>query len=340
MCPLLWRPHAIGGFPTQSSLTVRVEARVAPRVDRVDLHVETDNPARDHRVRLLFPTGAPVESFLAATTFDVATRTNVPPPATGWWHVPPDTFPHQGWVSANGLTVGAPGLPEAEVTEEGVIAVTLLRAVGWLSHLELRRRPIPAGPTLVAPDAQCPDGIGADLTIRARPRRTPRPRSDRGEGGRRRARASSRPGRDRAIAPRRNRAGAPRTGVRCPLRAEARRGRRRDDPSTPQSHRRRSRCHGRPRSALRAGFGSSRRDPRRPVVRTARVAALDHHRPSRAPDRATTAGGLRGASSGHLAGRDVQDVRGDPERRGVRAPTCRIAGPAVRSHLNHCRPLG
>lgn len=147
-------------------VTVRVEARVAPRVDRVDLHVETDNPARDHRVRLLFPSGAPVESFLAAATFDVATRTNVAPPATGWWHVPPDGFPHQGWVSANGLTVGAPGLPEAEVTEDGVIAVTLLRAVGWLSHLELRRRPIPAGPTLVAPDAQCPDGIGADLTIR------------------------------------------------------------------------------------------------------------------------------------------------------------------------------
>ncbi|MGA8724290.1 MAG: glycosyl hydrolase-related protein [Acidimicrobiales bacterium] len=150
-------------------LTVRVEARVAPSVDRIDLHVETDNPARDHRMRLLFPTGAPIESFLAATTFDVATRTNVPPPATGWWHPPPDAFPHQGWVSANGLTVGAPGLPEAEVTEEGVIAVTLLRAVGWLSHLELRRRPIPAGPTLVAPDAQCPDGMKADLTIRLDP---------------------------------------------------------------------------------------------------------------------------------------------------------------------------
>jgi hypothetical protein len=147
-------------------LTVRLEARVVPGVDRVDLHVEMDNPARDHRLRLLFPTDGPVESFLASTTFDVARRTNAEPVATGWWHVPPDTFPHQGWVSANGLTVAAPGLPEAEVTEEGVIAVTLLRAVGWLSHLELRRRPIPAGPTLVAPEAQCPSGIAADLTIR------------------------------------------------------------------------------------------------------------------------------------------------------------------------------
>jgi hypothetical protein len=156
-------------------LTVRLEARVAPKIDRVDLHVETDNPARDHRLRLLFPTGAPVGSFLAATTFDVATRTEVPPPATGWWHVPPDTFPHQGWVSANGLSVAAPGLPEAMVTPEGVIAITLLRAVGWLSHLELGRRPIPAGPTLVVPDAQCSDGISADLSLRVIAGRVPDP---------------------------------------------------------------------------------------------------------------------------------------------------------------------
>ena len=152
--------------PETVPLAVRLEARVAPGVDRADLHVEMDNPARDHRVRLLFPTGTPAQEFLAATTFDVATRTNVAPPATGWWHPPPETFPHQGWVSANGLTVGAPGLPEAEVTADGVIAVTLLRAVGWLSHLELRRRRIPAGPTLVAPEAQCPEGIAADLTLR------------------------------------------------------------------------------------------------------------------------------------------------------------------------------
>ncbi len=230
-------------------LTVRVEARVAPSVDRIDLHVETDNPARDHRMRLLFPTGAPVESFLAATTFDVATRTNVPPPATGWWHAPPDAFPHQGWVSANGLTVGAPGLPEAEVTEEGVIAVTLLRAVGWLSHLELRRRPIPAGPTLVAPDAQCPDGIKADLTIRLDPDGLHDPgataaRAVADELGLRAVPAGTDP-----LLPVGTELVHRRTGVGCPFRAEARRGRRRDDPSTPQSHRRRSRCHGPSRSA-------------------------------------------------------------------------------------------
>src|SRR5262249_30553707 len=47
---------------SDETVAVRVvtEARVAPGVERVDLHVETTNPARDHRLRLRFPTGAPV----------------------------------------------------------------------------------------------------------------------------------------------------------------------------------------------------------------------------------------------------------------------------------------
>ncbi|HEY3723224.1 MAG TPA: glycosyl hydrolase-related protein [Acidimicrobiia bacterium] len=152
---------------TDGTVTVRVrtEARVAPGVERVDVHVEVTNPARDHRLRLRFPTGAPVRTFRAATTFDTAARTTDPVDDAGWEHPAPSTFPQQGWIAANGLRVGAPGLPEAEVTPDGVIAVTLLRAVGWLARLDLVSRPIPAGPGLEAPGAQCPEGIHADLTL-------------------------------------------------------------------------------------------------------------------------------------------------------------------------------
>lgn len=154
---------------TPVELTLRTEARVAPGLGRVDLEVSVDNPARDHRLRLLFPTGAPVEQFHAATTFGVARRSTAPVPHHRWWHPPTSTFPQQGWVAANGVTIAAPGLPEAEVTADGVIAITLLRAVGWLSHNELRSRPIAAGPTLITPEAQCTDGITASLTVRIDP---------------------------------------------------------------------------------------------------------------------------------------------------------------------------
>lgn len=146
-------------------LLVECEARLVPGTKRVDLRVRLDNQASDHRLRLLFPTGAPVDEFLASTTFDVARRTTRARDATRWVHPAPTTFPQQGFVSANGLTVAAPGLPEAEVTADGVIAVTLLRAVGWLARMDLKTRPQPAGPALPTAGAQCLQTIDANLSL-------------------------------------------------------------------------------------------------------------------------------------------------------------------------------
>ena len=109
-------------------LALDVRARLVPGTDRVDLEVSIDNTAEDHRLRLLFPT--PGGDAMAATTFDAAVRRPDLPDATGWIHPPPPTFPHQGWVARGGLTIGAAGLPEAEVRADGVVALTLVRAVG------------------------------------------------------------------------------------------------------------------------------------------------------------------------------------------------------------------
>jgi hypothetical protein len=146
-------------------LEICTEARLVPGTGRVDLQVRLANTARDHRLRLLFPTGTPVDAFHAATTFDVARRDTAVRDGSRWVHPPPATFAHQGFVSANGLTVAAPGLPEAEVTPEGVIAVTLVRAVGWLARMDLATRPQPAGPLMPAPGAQCLGTIEAGLSL-------------------------------------------------------------------------------------------------------------------------------------------------------------------------------
>ncbi len=151
----------------RSRMALRVEARLADGVPRVDMRLELENRARDHRLRLLFPTGAPLESFEAATTFDVARRRAGPVRASGWQHPPPTTFPHQGFIAAGGLMVGAPGLPEAEVRPDGVIALTLVRSVGWLARHDLRSRPLPAGPMIPVPGAQCLGRLEARLVLAA-----------------------------------------------------------------------------------------------------------------------------------------------------------------------------
>ncbi|MGH7789875.1 MAG: hypothetical protein ACRERC_23610, partial [Candidatus Binatia bacterium] len=148
-------------------LRLTVEARLAAGVPRVDLAVRVDNPARDHRLRLCFPTGRPAATYRAATTFDAAERSTAARADAGWMHRAPTTFAHQGWVSANGLTVLAPGLPEAEVTPDGTIAITLLRAVGWLARYDLRSRPGPAGPPIETPGAQLLGAYTAHLALLA-----------------------------------------------------------------------------------------------------------------------------------------------------------------------------
>jgi hypothetical protein len=144
---------------------LRVEARVAEGVSRIDLRVRIENHAEDHRLRLLFPTGSETAEFRAATTFDTVVRSTARVDASGWVHGAPATFPHQGAVSLNGLTVVAPGLPEAEVGPDGTLAITLLRAVGWLSRADLRSRPGLAGPLIPAPGAQCLAPFDARISL-------------------------------------------------------------------------------------------------------------------------------------------------------------------------------
>jgi alpha-mannosidase len=143
--------------------------RVAPGIDRVDIELRVENSAEDHRLRMLFPVGSCVERFEAATTFDVAERTPGPCTDSGWIQTAPATFPHQGFVHAGGLTVVAPGLPEAEVTREDParIAITLLRCIGSLSRPDLKSRPGPAGPGTDTPGAQCPGSLEARLSLLA-----------------------------------------------------------------------------------------------------------------------------------------------------------------------------
>jgi hypothetical protein len=175
------------------TVPIAIEATLDAGSSRVAFSVTVDNRASDHRLRLLFPTGAAsVESARADTAFDVITRqARIPVPSEIRNESPVSSMPMISMVDAGdgatGATVIGRGLMEYEIVGDttcnaepaepaektGVqtavsassaltvvagpaIAMTLIRAVGDLSRNDLATRPSGhAGPPVATPAAQC-----------------------------------------------------------------------------------------------------------------------------------------------------------------------------------------
>ena len=143
-------------------LRARVELALDAFEEHLALAVEFDERARDHRLRLCVASGVRSDAWYADGHWHVVRRPVTPPAGEGWYQRPLPTG-HQRRFSAvtdgrHGLAVLARGLPEVEPvpTDDGVeLAVTLLRAVGWLSRDDLIARPQGAGPAMPTPEAQC-----------------------------------------------------------------------------------------------------------------------------------------------------------------------------------------
>ncbi|WP_379164092.1 alpha-mannosidase [Paenibacillus sp. sgz5001063] len=123
----------------RSSETVTLELRTVISLEREaeGLHIEStiNNTAKDHRVRMLFPTDIHTPVHHADSMFEIARRDNEPAEE---WQNPSNTQHQQSFVDVSGteigLTVANLGLNEYEVLRDGrnTIAVTLLRSVGEL----------------------------------------------------------------------------------------------------------------------------------------------------------------------------------------------------------------
>ena len=128
-----------------------LELRPAERFVRV--RVELDHHVRDHRLRAHFPLPAPVTGSDAECAFTVVHRGLTAEGGPSEFGLP--TFVSRRFVDCSdgetGLALLHDGLLEYEVvTDDGgagtEVALTLLRAVGYLSRSELSLRPNPAGP--------------------------------------------------------------------------------------------------------------------------------------------------------------------------------------------------
>ena len=134
---------------------VHTRVRLAASSARLEFTTTVDNRVRDHRLRVHFPTPQPPTTVRAEGHFAVVRRTPRPVWNGAWVEPPHDTNHTLGAVATGGLALYATGLPEYEVTEDGALALTLLRCVGWLSRGDLSTRRGHAGPELPVPGAQC-----------------------------------------------------------------------------------------------------------------------------------------------------------------------------------------
>jgi alpha-mannosidase len=88
-------------------------------------------------------------------------QSSVPGKPPGWFEDSTTTHAQQTFVDVTdghaGLMVASRGLPEYEVLQnrDRTIAITLLRAIGWLSRDDLTTRRGKAGPLLSTPGSQC-----------------------------------------------------------------------------------------------------------------------------------------------------------------------------------------
>jgi alpha-mannosidase len=148
----------------QRFVTIPIESlvRVTAGSKRVDITTTVDNRAKDHRLRVIFPSGIKATHSHADNKFDVISRRiRIEKKTRDYLEEPAATYPQDNFVDVTdgikGLAIISKGLPEFEVKDQPLhpVALTLLRCVGYLSRGDLLTRRNNAGPVLETPDAQC-----------------------------------------------------------------------------------------------------------------------------------------------------------------------------------------
>ncbi|MDR6550746.1 alpha-mannosidase [Paenibacillus qinlingensis] len=146
---LVYYPHRKAQRSTRMiPMRIRTVVSLSRSGQGVEIESSFNNQAKDHRLRMLFPTDLTAQTHHVDSMFEVVKRDNTP---ASEWENPSNTQHQQAFVDVSetgtGLVVANLGLNEYEVLRDGrnTIAVTLLRAVGELGDWGL----------FPTPEAQC-----------------------------------------------------------------------------------------------------------------------------------------------------------------------------------------
>jgi membrane-associated phospholipid phosphatase len=158
--PARLRDDRLARSPELVDCPVRVEISLDAGERRVDVRLHVDNRASDQRLRALCETGTRALTHHTGAAFAFLERSNRLEVRKRWIEPPTSEACLHDFVAvkgaAKGLAVGVDGLREYSVLPDGgTIAITLLRAVGFLSRGDLPERRGHAGPELATPSAQC-----------------------------------------------------------------------------------------------------------------------------------------------------------------------------------------
>ena len=114
---------------------IKTIVRLEKNSGQIKFNTSFDNQMKDHRLRVLFPSGLETSTHFAESIFEVVERPNHVNEAT--WENPTNPQHQQAFVNVHdeqlGMTVANFGLNEYEVLpQDSTIALTILRAVGEL----------------------------------------------------------------------------------------------------------------------------------------------------------------------------------------------------------------
>lgn len=160
-----------GTLDVEMTITLRHNSR------RIDVDVQLNNQADDHRIRVLIPTPFNTSEVLADTQFGTLTRPVCDPAMANWldegwkeapvpvWNMLNYAVLQQG---GNGMVLMSEGLREFEIVgeKEKAFALTLLRGVGLLGKEDLLLRPgRPSGIKMPVPDSQMRGHLNARFSL-------------------------------------------------------------------------------------------------------------------------------------------------------------------------------
>lgn len=132
--------------------------------ERVDVKLELDNNAKDHRIRLKIPANVKTNHVLSQGHLAVLDRPVKRPEGNAWYQTPTRLLPCREWIAVqdaeNGLAVALKGMYDYEAvmnpaTGEPDLYVTLVRGIGMMGRINMMERKVPASEAIQTPEAQC-----------------------------------------------------------------------------------------------------------------------------------------------------------------------------------------